>query len=572
MKIDIARLIGHQQIRTLFKNRYVQIAAYVLPFVLLLIVIAITSIPTNHYFSHIQDDVLYRYLFQDFKLHDIVVPTNHANILKYPLYILQAILPYNTTTLAVVNFSLVYAMTIPLVFLFTYTLGHKYFPLISTLFASLFLSSVAFNVNIMETTIRNIEYPIGIAFLLALSIILKRGLTKRTVIIGALTSILMAAAISGDSLLLYVFCGAPIVATVLYAIRYKAIKKNQLIIVCCIIATVILAILIRKIIAFSGIVSYFLSPQFETRIAPFELMAPGLERATDQLMTLFGADIFGLPVSPGYILFFTHFFLLLIGITGIVAIITSSLTTKNNTRKKEVKNNFDYSFFTVSLALSAVIVFAAYIVAGQVVTFGADGTIINAHQERYITLVPIVVVFGVVYIFKHYYDNKLFRYATILCIIAVMIISAPKALLNYDPYVKGADARHTNALMIAQVAKENKLDLIVTSDNMGAVIQLQSGNALPYAPLISCDQWFPYNTRMSWQGIADTRSINKTGLVIDRSGIDSPIWSSCSDERIVEIYGTPDSKVFSKNTLGTGPLETWIYSKDIRQELNKSAQ
>jgi hypothetical protein len=553
------------QLRQIVQKLYKPALFYFAPALILTAAIVFGSIPTNHYFSHIQDDILYRYLFQDFKLNDIIVPLNHANILKYPLYILQALLPYNPTTLAIVNFGLMFAMVIPLVLLFTYVLGKKLFPLICILFATLIFSSVSFNLNVMETTIRNIEYPIGIAFILALSLIVKRGFNKRTVIIAALSSILMAVSIAGDTLLLYVFCGAPLLTLLIIWLKNKTLSRTMLLVGAAVLATALLSILIRKAIAFIGIANYYLSSQFETRIAPYELLGPGFTKATEQLLGLFGADIFGLSVSASFSIFFINFALFIIGIIGVVLMIRASLKKKplaiENTK-------FDYSFFNLSLAFSAIIVFIAYIFAGQVLYIGADGEILNANQERYITLIPIVLVFAIVFIIKHYYNSLLIKSVLATGLIVAMALSTGAVLDRYDPYVKGADARNANATAIGEVARSKNIDLLVTSDNMGSVIQFWSSNAATYAPLMECDQWFPYNTRMSWRGIDDNRDINRTALVVDRGGIDGPIWNTCSDSYLEELFGSPNEKSFIDDKFSTTPIEIWVYDQDIRSKIN----
>jgi hypothetical protein len=139
----------------------------------LLAVTVYTSVCASIFIANNSDAVVYPYLFMDgIGGSDMVVPGKHANILKYPLFWLQSVLPYNYETLMVVNVLLVVATVFGWLFLLMRIVDRKYHDVLIAGLILLLISSQSFNTEIIYNTVRNIEYPIALAFIMATAHIL----------------------------------------------------------------------------------------------------------------------------------------------------------------------------------------------------------------------------------------------------------------------------------------------------------------------------------------------------------------------------------------------------------------
>lgn len=529
--------------------------------IVLLAAIAYGGAQANYFFSNIQDDIVYPYLFDDYSRNSVVVPTNHSNLVKFPLFVIQASLPYNFFTLSLVNFSLLLLFAAGTVAFLTYLFGKKWFALINILLASLFVTSAYFNINIMETTIRNVEYPIGFAYMILLAVLYGRGVWSKKIIAWGLASILlMSVSIAGDTLLLYAFCVPALATITIRGLVLKRLRSQEFKVICVIIATILLAVLIRKFIAWSGVAIYFLSPQFEAHITSFELIWPSISQALFQLFKMGGGDIFDRSVGFGTSIFFVNLSVITIGSIGLFWM------AKDHLVKTAKQADVSRSFLYMTTALCFVIVFAAYILAGQVVTVDGAGNYGDAHQERYITLLPVLLIAGFVYVVK-----KLYRSSTsswiITAIVGVSLVLSVTAIRgNHLAYTSGAEQKRSTILKIVEKAKENNVDLLLSGDGYGGPLQFWSGDTLKYVSVTNCDQWFPYNTVLSWQ--KPSQAPIKSALVVDRDGLDSSYWQNCTDDKLQLIYGVPTKKVSINSIFNQKePIQLWIYDRDIRSSV-----
>ncbi len=150
----------------------------------------------NYAESNNSDNLVLPYLFKSFKRHDIVLASQHSNILNFPLYVVQALLPYNYLTLSLVNIGLVCITVFVWAYLLVRIFGKKYIALICIVLSAFLLTSYMLQSQILGNTARNIEYPIGLGFLLLINQILKkRPLPRRYLILGIIDFLLFSVSI-----------------------------------------------------------------------------------------------------------------------------------------------------------------------------------------------------------------------------------------------------------------------------------------------------------------------------------------------------------------------------------------
>ena len=538
--------------------------AYVIIPVLSLILITIySSWHASYYSSNIQDDLTYPYLFHHFQLHDAVVPGRHANILKYPLFFLQGLLPYNFTTLTIVNIGLTLLAVIWWAGLLLYMFGKKYLPLICGLLSIILFASVLFNVNFTETTVRNIEYPIGLTFITLVSEVLKRKVySKKFTSLALFVTAMYGIALAGDSFMLYAFAVPLLVAIVIYGVQANRFTKQMLRAIILVLGSLLVGLFVRKFVSHFGIAVYYYSAAFDTKILPIDSLGPSILHALIQLVDLSGADFFGAKVNPRYPLNIVGFMLLVIGVVGVSLMVIKSFREYRKPRADIASKN---TFLFSAVGLSFFLTLASYVFSDLVLTKLPDGTFVDAGQARYITLLPLLVVAGTVYFIKFFYTNRSFLPVAIttLCVLSCLV-SFPTIRSSWRAFDAFSTSDRAEIINVVSAAKKNNVHLIVSGDSLGAPVRFWSHDEIQYTSITNCSYRFPYNTRISW---INSIPHGNVGLVIDKTGMDTQYWQGCSDSDIRKTYGIPEKVVEIANPRGTQPVYLWLYSHDIRQKL-----
>ncbi len=534
---------------------------YVMPAFLLLVAVVYSSWHANLFYSNIQDAILYPYLFSHYHLHDIIVPAQHANILKFPLFWLQSVLPYNYTTLTIVDIGLAIVSIAWWAILLVVIFGRRYAPVICSLLFGVVIASVSLSNNFVETSIRNIEYPIGLSFILIISVLLKKArFTRKEVILGGIISLLFALSVAGDNLILTSF-SVPLLAILgLYWLQTGNHSKQWLRAVGLVVLVSLGGLIIRKLVFLSGVVTGYYNMGFH--IVPIHSFAPSLGHATSQLLNLSGGSITSQALSPGLLLYMLNLLALIVGIGGLVFALIHA--TKRFYRGKTMVG--DDSFLWAALATSFFATFATYIFSNLVVTETASGTFVDSSQIRYISLMPLLVVVGVAVLLKHFYAKRSdLRVAVVVIFMVAAVFAIPVVRNNWVGSDQTAHNTRTVINNVVREAKQDNVQAIVSGDTLGATVRFWSHNTIQYVSIIDCNQPFQINTRLSWRKPAT--GVTNTALVIDTTGVDALYWQSCQLQSLQGIYGQPAAIKYVANPMGTQPIQMWIYHYDIRQKL-----
>ncbi len=528
------------------------------------------SVNTNYQLTNDSDAIIYPYLFKHFTLNNIILPGHHSNVLLFPLYLIQGLLPYNYATFSAVTISLTIVTIALWTFFTTFIVGKKYFPVVCASLTLFLIASPTLVSSMTGNTIRNIEYPIGLAFLLSIAWIIKDRLKTWQKIVAVLSSILLCLALAGDELVLFCFIIPIILSIILYILKGHKINRRLFLSLSLVGGVFLFSFILNDLIQHVGIADYYYAAVFSPHTVPLNELSFSFTTATRQLLKLTGANIFGLPkISSGTIILFVNFALLASAVMGFCILLKQSLFD----RKKE---NFEVKdLILVALAISFFLIFGVYILSGQVVHLTPSGTLVSSSQFRYMSLMPLLAIIGIVYLFKQLFKrlDLLIVGFSILSII-IMGISLPYISKNESSLNnKTANARNVINEII-NTSAHNHVNFLLTGYWYGATTRFWSNDTVKTASVAQCNVASPtFNTSLSWYKPLTT--VTRSALVIDRSGPDIGYWLGCSSNQIKAIYGKPAKIVYlngvnANNTPVKNSIEYWIYNYNVMSKVNSS--
>jgi len=553
---------------------YFPFAPNVLAVLLLSAATLYTAKEANYQQTINSDNIIYPYLFQHFRRNDIILPGHHGNILDFPLYILQTLLPYTYMTFSFVTIGLVVVTVALWVYLLICIFGRIYTAVICAVLAAFLFGSPGFIGSLIGNTIRNIEYPLGLAFVLAINRILRGTRISQRLWAGLIIIfVLFSIALAGDSLLLYCFCLPLLAAVGIYWLQSRKITIAMVQASVGVVVSVLLAEIISSLVDKAGIVSYYYDSNFSAHTVPVSQLSFSVTTALQQALSLHGAYIFGLPqISVSQLLIFLNFALLIVAVAGFYLVLRRVIPIW---RFKNIYE--DNNYVLMVLAISFFLTFAVYILSDQVVHALPGGGLAVSGQQRYISILPLLSVAGVVTVLQTYYArHRALRMALPIVILLVSLLAVPyiRTSQNAGDAYTSSDRNTIN--QIIATAHQNDVSVLLTGYWYGATSQFWSHDTVLTASVAgpSCNAAQPpFNTRKSWY--TPSPSVHRSALVVDRSGPDESYWGACSDAELKTIYGTPSKIVYLNgiNQSGItqqGSVEFWVYNYDVRSRVSIS--
>jgi hypothetical protein len=539
------------------KNRYVILAAqFVLP-ACLIVAAFISTFKASSYLSGSSDDLVYPYLFQHIKLHNLLLPGQHANILKFPLFLAQALLPYNYKSFMVVTVGLTVVSLVLWLIIVARITSKLSLAVIAASLACTVLGSGLFIYEITGTTIRNIEYPIALLFVIACSKMLvptARYSRKNKYFIG-ISAILFTLTCAGDSFFIYTVVPTLLLALLVTYLRFGVKHKKRGSLkwpATLILGTALIAFITPRALGHLGIARFYTNPVLTPHVLALSHLGPSISTASTQLLDMVGANIFGLTVSPKNALAFFNFGLLILGTVGLLAIIYRAVSSKKSDDRTE-----RHSLIFTTAAIAYFAVFVIYIVSDLVVVQNANGSFMSAGQDRYLTFMPLLLGFGIADMVRHI---SMLRLKVGLLIIAACAVLLSTGIIRHN--VEYSDGLKLSEISVAKTVEAYKATEIVSGYWYGASTKFWSHNQLNYATVAACNAPQPvFNNRVSFY---TPGGVSKSALVIVRNGPDAPYWQGCSDEQLRSIYGTP-VKVINLDSEYTPSI--WIYNYDVRTRI-----
>lgn len=510
------------------------------------------------------DSLVYAYLFKDFQPGDALLPGNHANIIKFPLFFLQAFLPYNFASLAAVTLTLIVTTVIGWLLILIKLLGVRYAMILCVAMSSVALGSSWFTYLLSENVIRNIEYPIGLSFIALIAVIISGKFTKSKYhIIGAITIwFLFSLSISGDSLLIYAFNLPLLIIIFLGWTLSGTINRNYIKAALVVITSVVAGYILRYSVDWLNIVDLSNTSVSATSTVDLNALLPSIGTALVQLLDLMGANIFGKALNGGTVLAGVNLMIILTGLAGLLIAISKLLKSYNNNKLTSTV----YAFTLASLGMSFIVTFFVYVILGMVLTKQQDGSLIDSGQIRYLSLLPFLLVAGFAFFVKAFFHKSVWVISSL--IVVSIILALPSIKSHYSEISMSSQKTRETFVDISKSAKENDATVIVSGFWFGATTRFWSEKELEAVSVIGCNIPHPdFNIRRSWYK-SDTTN-QKTMVIIDRSGLDKSYWESCSSEQLIDLFGNPESIEAVESPNGLKPIQLWFYDKDLRKYINQ---
>jgi hypothetical protein len=493
---------------------------------------------------------------KDIKL-PVTLPGPHATLIILPIVYLQGQLPYHYTSFTLVNIGLVVITMLAWAFLLIKLFGRKYEVLILVLLSSLVFTSIIFSLSLAYTTIRNIEYPIILWFVLIVSDLLKRRrYSRKQLILAATGSILFSITLAGDSFFNYAILLPLLFVIAWYWAQSRQFTANMIKAVGLIVAVIIGAALLKLILSKTGLIYFNYAFWGQNSIVPTSSLAPSLTIALRQLMDLQGGNIFGQVIHHHNLAIFVNFGLLILSIVSLILIIIK--TNRNYRMKKGLTD--DNNFVFVTMAISYFVVFLIYVLSGYVISVLPNGQIISVENTRYISLLPLISTIGLVWLIKNYYKESK---VLLVMICALLLVCIPASYHRVDAAYKSgvqlelAPSRDSiNQILYA--LQSNDVHEVVSDYWYGPVLRFWSNDSINLAQTSGCS--LPLTATVEKEGQFTRREGVKSAVIIDRGGLNYAYWA-CTNEQVEQIYGTPSKKLEAPGVTST-PVEIWIYNAE----------
>lgn len=471
-----------------------------------------------------------------------MVSSVHTNLLKMPFLLIEGISPQNINLYVLINTILISVAVIAWAILISVMLGKKYAPLIIMCFAALLISSPNLSINLSMITIRHIEYPLALLYLLLIVKFL--NYKKRHLLIALLLSIYLSILIVNDGYFLYTLAPSALLATLLYKKKNRSDLRQLIYALSSICLGVLLSFVFIKVLNMTGLISLSTGYASTHQFIAFNDIGKSISLTISQTLDLFGSLFFGQDIRK------SNIFLLL----GFLMVITISLGIYRTIRTYKNPSHPIHIYLLLLMSF----VYLSYIIPGFV----------NVNNARYLTLIVFIgtVYFADIIIYWTKKHPSIYN-ITIILLIILACIAIPKNLSFYQQINSGIDRDVARTELTSQLLKENNVPIVVTSGGHFS-LWFYSKKELTIVQLESeCNTPSQWANNSYW--LKPTLGAQKSAFLVDRS-YPEKASSNCDINTVEGIYGKPEKVVSvpkpgeSKENITTYLL---IYDYDIRSRL-----
>ncbi len=492
------------------------------------------------------------YQFQDgMRLSESFVASWHTNLLKIPILILQANLPYNIVTFAIANSILLFAMTLGWALVSAYAFGRRFFRPTVVVLACIVAGSPGFVVETAFTTIRNIEYPLFfltvVLFWKSIQRIKSDSQPNRSWLIACY---LLVTILLGVSDPFFGYVGVPALLAVLAMTSYSEKLKRRVIIWS--IGLAVLPHVAAKALIWLmdrlGIFQYY-GESMNNTLAEFPKLPTLFWEMLDDLSRLHNANFFGNIVSLNYLHGYLLAILFIASMAGFIYYI------------RRFKSVVEKSPIFATLLLAGLINMAMYVVLAS-----ADS------QPRYIAQVTLIISTAFVYtlinyktLFKVYKKVLNYKLLIVLALVTIAgVLSYGFYAYHKTVYASRYNISKSNMLAISEILKNNNVNTVIAGHSYASTTKFWSDKEIYIVPVLFCNQNLPFLTNESWYRITDMTSDN-VAIIYDKAGRDRHSWY-CSEERLAEYYG-PVVKQIALNGIDNQPIKIFIVPKSAIEKV-----
>jgi hypothetical protein len=219
----------------------------------------------------------------------------------------------------------------------------------------------------------------------------------------------------------------------------------------------------------------------------------------------------------------------------------------------------DQDFVLAVMAISYFVVFLIYVLSGFVIAHSPTGQIISDQNTRYISLLPLISVIGLVWLLKNYYkDHRVFTALLIIVLLSGIAISRVPVRTAYNSNSQQLELTptRTNVNNLISILKTNHVSTVLSDYWYGPVIAFWSNSTINIAAQEGCSLPLPSSSFAEYHYTHQKGM--KAALIIDRGGLNYGYWT-CTNAQIAHIYGTPSKKVQISGAALDTTVNIWIY-------------
>lgn len=494
------------------------------------------------------DQFISTFIFRDIFRGVPMISVDHTNIIKLPLLWLQGYFGYTSLGYVALNIFFIFSSIALWIFLSGKIFGKEFVTLSLFIFSAVLFGSTTFAINITMTTIRHIEFPLGLLFALEMS---KLVVPKRNNYLyrASWVASILALLILNDKYFLYTLVPASLMAIVIFSIKNHVNTRQALYSSAAVLFGAILGLILPRILELTGcitIVAGYASPSI---IIGFDQIFNSVTLAISQTIGLFGGLFFGQPLKLRTLSMFIYFITPIAAVSGIIY-----------TQKYYAKNTQKYftHLFLISWTLFA---YASYIFSGM----------INASNSRYLTLIVYV---GVTYcawlVFavssRH---NKYYWLIPAICLLslATITLSYPRVSSIYTSSINESSKKVDYAKKMIEALNNNNVEQLVAPFGYFS-IKFLDHKPLNLIAINECATVNPWSNNSSW--IYDGH-YHRSAYIYDKGQYELVQNQFCTEAGIVQSYGEPDEIVSVPSIINDGEqAKLYIYNYDIRSEFNIS--
>jgi len=501
---------------------------YTLALVLAGMLLIVTSVYAGR---HASDDYstnsnahMLTHLFSGHTDYPVLLPGPHATILIIPLVYIQGHLPYHYTSFTLVNIGLVVATMLGWALLMIKLFGRKYEIPILIILSSLIFTSVAFSYSLAYTTIRNIEYPLVLWFVMIVASVLRgTPLSRRQFNLAVIGTVLFVIILAGDSFFNYAILLPLLVAIAWYWVQSGQFTASMAKALGLLGGVFIATTLLKHALSAAGLITFDYGFWGPNTILDTARLAPSFSVALKETLDMHGANIFNQVLNYHNLSTFLNFGLLLAGLGGMLMILSKANKQFRNRTGLADENSFVMTVMVISFFVS----FLIFALSGYAIATLPSGQIVSAENARYISILPLITVIALVWLLKGYYA----KHIAFLCILCAVLVAG-----IFTGHLRIAEAYNSGTHKLEISPSRDSINQIIThlQDNnvtqvsadywYGHVLRFWSNDAIKIAPIVSCDKSLLTNP----SDTLFTKQKHNTALIIDRGDRNYGFWS-CTD-------------------------------------------
>lgn len=492
------------------------------------------------------DQFITTYIFGSIDQGRPMISSDHTNLLKFPLLWLQEKLPYGYVSYVGLNILFVFSALGLWSILLGKILNRSVIPISLLVFSAILINSPTFALSVTMTTLRHIEYPLALLYLMGVYEFFKPR--KKHLKLAAGMTLYLSLLLLNDKFFVYTLVPAALLSIVwLYHTgKHSYDVRAVAYAIASVVTGTALGLVLPKLLTATGLITIVSGYADVRYLISFGDILNSTLLSIQQTLELFGGSIFGQEIRKLNISLFMGLIIFLIAATGFI---------RANTRLK-LRRIDRQNFLHVALIIFTLFMYLAYILPDFAKPYNA----------RYLT--AIVFIGATYFAYAVWIYSKQYKslpYIMAVFLIATVLLSLPRVNPLYRTATENSMPSVLQAKNIANALHERDVRLVVTPGGHSDISFHSGGSVESIQLLNTCSTPSAWANNSAW--IYEGQH-SKTAFLVDTT-LPDPTAKACPPDTIFQIYGLP-GEIVPIATSKEGAKAIYIYNYDIRTKLNLS--